>query len=378
MKSLEVTYHLPARDAEAKQLAASLLLEQTVEVPAAVAQRYPAVRQDMMGRLLSVTEASGGGAHARLALPAVTAQSNTAQLLNVLFGNASLHRGVRLVDFELPPALLETLPGPRFGVGGLRALTGTAEAPRLLTATALKPVGRSTPALARLCRTFAAGGLDLIKDDHYLADQPQSRFAARVRACARAVDDAAQETGRQALYAPHLSGPPDALRRQAEAAQKAGAGAVLLAPMLVGLPVLAELVEKHLDVPVLAHPSFAGAGAAVAPAALYGKLFRLFGADAVIFAGYGGRFVMSEKDCAAIAEALRRAWPREEEPPVRPAWPAPAGGMAVGRVPELARFYGPDTILLIGGSLLKADEGALLERTRAFAKAVRDAAPPER
>ncbi len=369
MKSLEVTYHLTERGANAHRLAESLLLEQTVEVPEAVARRYPFVRREMMGRLMGVADAPGGGTRLRLELPSVTAMTNAAQLLNVLFGNASLHAGVTLVDFSLPTALLKKLPGPRFGLGGLRALTGTAETPRPLTATALKPVGLSAEALAGLCHTFAENGLDLIKDDHYLADQPTSRFAERVRACQNAIEDAAEETGRRALYAPHLSGPPGALRRQAEVAQEAGAGAVLLAPMLLGLPVVAELVEKHLDVPVLAHPSFAGAGAAVAPAALYGKLFRLFGADAVIFAGYGGRFAMSEVECSAIAEALRRDWP-----PMRPAWPAPAGGMTVERVPELVDFYGADVVLLIGGSLLKASQEELPERTRAFAETVRQAA----
>jgi ribulose-bisphosphate carboxylase large chain len=43
--------------------------------------------------------------------------------------------------------------------------------------------------------------------------------------------------------------------------------------------------------------------------------------------------------------------------------PAPAGGIKAERVAELLEFYGPDCILLIGGSLYEAGD-ALFERTR--------------
>ena len=121
--------------------------------------------------------------------------------------------------------------------------------------------------------------------------------------------------------------------------------------------------------PVLAHPSYAGA-VRVAPAFIFGKLFRLLGADAVIYAHYAGRFAYSEAECASIAEAARRPWQG-----VRPCLPVPAGGMSVERVAELVRFCGIDSMLLIGGSLLRAG-AALPERTRDFVRAVAAAAAP--
>ena len=44
-------------------------------------------------------------------------------------------------------------------------------------------MGLSTDALAELCGTFARAGIDVIKDDHGLADQAWSRFEERVPAC---------------------------------------------------------------------------------------------------------------------------------------------------------------------------------------------------
>jgi len=50
----------------------------------------------------------------------------------------------------------------------------------------------------------------------------------------------------------------------------------------------------------------------------------------------------------------------------------PAGGMTVERVREMVEGYGIDSMLLIGGALLAAGE-RLLERSREFVAAVREA-----
>jgi ribulose-bisphosphate carboxylase large chain len=59
---------------------------------------------------------------------------------------------------------------------------------------------------------------------------------------------------------------------------------------------------------------------------------------------------------------------------VRPALPVPAGGMRMERIEELLDFYGPDTMLLIGGNLLVERE-RILERTREFVDRVSAHAP---
>jgi ribulose-bisphosphate carboxylase large chain len=132
------------------------------------------------------------------------------------------------------------------------------------------------------------------------------------------------------------------------------------------MPAFAELVSEEIDVPVLAHPSFAGA-TRVAPPFLLGKWFRLLGADAVVFPHYRGRFAYSERVCADIAHNARSPWAK-----IRPALPVPGGGMSVERSRELVRFYGADVMPLIGGSLLAAGE-QLLTRAQAFVAAVREA-----
>ncbi len=210
---------------------------------------------------------------------------------------------------------------------------------------------------------MARGGIDMIKDDHGLADQAYSPFSARVAACARAVRDVNRATGQCSLYAPSLSGNLDQLRQQLRIAREEGLQAALIAPMVAGLPAFHALAREARDVALLAHPSMAGA-ARIAPPLLLGRLFRMLGADATIFPNHGGRFAYSAETCRHIARGALEPWGR-----LKPAAPMPAGGMTLDRVPELLDFYGHECILLIGGGLL-ADPDRVTEASTAFARKV--------
>jgi ribulose-bisphosphate carboxylase large chain len=360
MSRIIATYRVRAAADEIEKVALALALEQSVEVPLeAVKDAF--VEDAILGRVGTVTKVAPDLFDVRIHLAEITAGGDAAQTLNMLFGNSSLHEHVQLMDAEFPDSLAKALGGPRFGISGLRDRLGVHG--RALTCAAIKPQGLPVERLAQLCETFARGGIDVIKDDHGLADQRYSPFLERVRACQGAAKRVAEATGRSILYAPSLVGPPTFLRQCAQIVRDEGVGAVLIAPALVGMPVFHELVQEHLDVPVLAHPAYAGA-ARVAPPWLLGKWFRLLGADAVIFPSFGGRFAYSEALCRDIAAAARS--PLHGLPPCLP---VPAGGIAVERVPQLLRFYGDDAMLLIGGSLLIAGD-ALLARTRLFTAAV--------
>ena len=363
--ALRVTYLMQAASQpELEARVESLLLEQTVELPRA-ALRDSFVLENIVGRLIE-TKATGEQAYrVTIDFPIVATADDPAQFLNVLFGNSSLQAHVALEDFVLPedwPGRRAALPGPRFGAQGLRELLGVPQ--RALTSTALKPIGLSVERLAQLAGLFAAAGVDIIKDDHGLANHPFHPFEDRVRACVKAVQKANSTTGLKSVYAPNLTGTPTTLLAQLKFAQEAGAGAVMIAPMLLGLPGLAEVVQQHARVPILGHPSFGGA-TRIAPAALYGKLFPLYGADAAIFANFGGRFAYSKETCGRIARELTQP----SIPGLRPTLPMPAGGIKYRQVAEVLEFYGRDVILLIGGGLYEAgDDAALRERTEEFVR----------
>jgi ribulose-bisphosphate carboxylase large chain len=138
--------------------------------------------------------------------------------------------------------------------------------------------------------------------------------------------------------------------------------------MIMGLANFHRLVLESPDIAFIAHPTMGGASR-IAPPLLIGKLFRLMGADAVVFPNHGGRFGYSPDTCRALAAAALDA-----RHGVRPCAPVPAGGMSTDRVCEMLDFYGVDVMLLIGGALLAARE-RLVEATAAFVGEVRGYAP---
>jgi ribulose-bisphosphate carboxylase large chain len=363
MSWIDVTYRIWAARDRLDDIAQTLALEQSVEVSAEVVTD-PFVAENVMGRVASVHPSDDGPHQVVIRLATATTGFDVAQTLNMLFGNTSLHGHAELADVEFPAEFLARFSGPQHGIDGIRRRLQSGRRP--LTCAALKPQGLSSEALATLCYTLAINGIDIVKDDHGLADQSYSPFAKRVVACQRAVARVHRETGRACIYAPSLVGSPRALVSQARIAREEGVGAVLLAPALIGMPVFHELVAEHVNVPVIAHPAYAGA-ARVAPPLLLGKLFRWLGADAVIFPNFGGRFAYSREDCAGIANNNRCDWAGYAK-----TLPTPAGGLTMDRVTELVGFYGPDVMLLIGGALL-APADRLAERTRSFVAAMESA-----
>ena len=352
---LNARYAVRADPASVAARADALALEQSVEVPLA-AVGDARVRDEVVARVASIAPRGDGRHDVRLEIAFETTCGEPGQLMNMLFGNSSLHDDVELVDVEMPAGLAAAFGGPRFGIAGWRDAVGARGRP--LTCSALKPLGLDARALASLAGTLARAGVDVIKDDHGLADQASAPFAARVAAVQRAIDAANRETGGRTIYAPSLTGSLDAMRAQTRVARDAGVRAFLIAPMVSGVATLSA-VARESGVPILAHPALAGAGR-IAPPLLLGRLFRLFGADATIFPNAGGRFGYSPATCAAIARAAREPWCG-----LAPAMPVPAGGMSVERVPELRETFGDDTMLLVGGSLLATGD-ALEARCRAF------------
>jgi ribulose-bisphosphate carboxylase large chain len=363
--ALRVTYHVTASNqADLEVRVESLLLEQTVELPR-VALRDKFVLENILGRLVSIRTIGADKHVVIIDFPISATGNDPAQFLNVLFGNSSLQEHILLADLELPepkdwPEREKALPGPQFGTAGLRKITNVPT--RALTSTALKPIGLSVDRLAQLCGLFATAGIDIIKDDHGLADQKFHPFADRVRACQEAMRIANRKTGRQSIYVPNITGTPSTILEQLKVAESEGVCAVMIAPLLIGLPFMAEIVAKHASMPIIAHPSFGGA-TRILPELLFGKLLPLYGADTTIFANFGGRFAYSRDTCRKLSTELTTP----SVPGLLPTLPMPAGGIKYQNVADVLSFYGREVILLIGGGLYEAgDDAALKTRAEEF------------
>lgn len=347
-----VTYHITVRDGrDIKDHAQDIAIEQTVEVPYdCLSEEH--LSQRIIGEIEGIEAIDATTSLYKVVISYRCDVSGFAvpQLLNVLFGNISFKNNIKLVDLSLPESMQEAFPGPGKGIDGVREILGVYGRP--LACTALKPMGLSSKKLAAMAEAYAHGGIDLIKDDHSIADQHFSPFRERVTLCQEAVERINAKNGRKTLYFPMVSGRFDEIEDQVRYAIGHGIKGILIAPMLVGLDTVRHLSQEY-DLIIMTHPALTGvhfhdSSHGMTPAFLLGTLFRLIGADISIFPNTGGRFHFTKQECANLTEALRRPagiWRR--------AFPCPAGGMQLDRIGEMAEFFGMDTVLLIGGSIIQ-------------------------
>jgi ribulose-bisphosphate carboxylase large chain len=344
-----VSYLLSGSETEARDMAADICFEQTVEFPQDLVPRE-LIEAGIVGRVEEFGPAGQGFFRADISFAIETADTDITQLLNVIYGNISIKPGIRVDGVDFPERLVAVFPGPRFGREGLRELIGVDFRP--LTSTALKPMGLSPEALADQAYRFALGGIDIIKDDHGIANQAFCPFEERVARCAEAVNRANRETGLKSIYMANVTGPMDGIVEKARRAKELGAGALLICPSLTGFDALRVLAEREdLGLPLMAHPSFGGLlatskNSGISHRVLYGTLTRLVGADAIVYPNFGGRFSFSKTECLDIAEASGGILGT-----LKAAFPAPGGGMLADRVEDMFETYGMDFILLIGAGL---------------------------
>ncbi len=371
----QVHYRIKIQDGRSIEAhARDIALEQTVEVPEEVIPESH-ISGGLIGRIekLSPVENRPDSWEVGISYRCDLTAFSVPQFLNVLFGNISLKDNILISGLNLSESLMRAFGGPSFGIAGVRRETGIYGRP--LACTAIKPMGLPVARLAEIAGQFAAGGADLIKDDHGLADQPFHPFAERVARCQEAIASANARTGHNSLYFPMLIGGFDTLETQVRCAAREGVKGLLIGPLLIGCDVLRHLACEY-NLILMAHPALTGTffhdrSHGMAPAVLLGTLFRLFGADISIFPNAGGRFHFSKQECLGIADALR-----SELGTLKPALPCPAGGMNLQRLPELAESYGQESVFLIGGDVLR--QADVTAATRSFMDGIRSIFGEER
>ncbi len=344
-----VEYYIKGNEQDALSRAEDICCEQTVEFPPVLITDQ-AIKQHIIGRIESFEPINDSGCRAVISYNVEICGTDFGQFLNVLFGNISIKPGIRVEKFDLPDSLLAVFSGPRFGRDGLRKFLGVRKRPLLFTA--LKPLGLSADKLASLAYRFASGGIDIIKDDHGIANQRFAPFAERVKACARAVEQANNKTGHHCIYMANITAAPDEMSFRAKIAKEFGALGFLVSPGLAGFEAMRKVAgDDSLGLPVFSHPAFQGTyvlnpESGISHYALFGQIARLAGADASIYPNFGGRFSFTKEECSSIARGtvVRMGT-------IQSSFPAPGGGMSLERVPEMLDLYGCDVIFLIGGGL---------------------------
>lgn len=351
---LTAVYEVDGPEVQARTLAERICLDQTIEGEAVLLP--PSLRANIVGRLEKVQPLSSGRYAATIRYAGDLLGRECSDLLNLLFGTSSLRQDVRLLSFTMTKGLLSAWRGPRYGMNGIRQAVGVSNRP--LVCAVLKPLGRSPNDLAALAAQFVQGGVDLIKDDQSLLDQPFCPFQERVAYCAEAIASGSAQRGRPCLYFAHVSGALESMRERAAQAKALGATGLLIAPGLTGFDALRALVlDETVALPTASHPSLLGSlvsPGGFAPQVLYGLLPRLAGVDMSIYPSFDSGYVMSKEDCVSVAVSCRQSWGH-----ILPTMPSVGGRMGSDRIAELAKSLGRDVVFVLGSRIQQDQRGVV-------------------
>jgi ribulose-bisphosphate carboxylase large chain len=352
---LTAVYEVDGPEMQARARAERICLDQTIEGDADLLS--PSLHGRILGRLQNIEPLAGGHYAATIRYAGELLGSDCSDLLNLLFGTSSLRSDVRLLSFTLTKGLLSSWRGPRYGMNGLRQAVGISNRP--LVCAVLKPLGRSPAELAELAAQFVRGGVDLIKDDQGLLDQPFCPFKERVAHCAEAIATASAQRRRPCLYFAHISGALESMRERAAQAKTLGVTGLLVAPGLTGFDALRALAsDETLALPIASHPSLAVNGSrrgdGLAPAVAYGLLPRLAGADMTIYPSFDAGYFMSKEDCVSVAASCRQPWGH-----LLPTMPSVGGRIGSDRIAGLVTALGREVVFVLGSRIQQDHRGVV-------------------
>ncbi|MFD0958867.1 2,3-diketo-5-methylthiopentyl-1-phosphate enolase [Paenibacillus chungangensis] len=339
---------------KAHSIAVGLTVGSWTELPQAKKEEM----EKHLGKVVSVAvhepdDALPGSRYADIAIayPDLNFSRDLPALLVTVFGKLSMDGRIKLMDLDVSESFASAFPGPKFGLQGVRQLLGVHDRP-LLMSIFKSVVGHDLANLKEQFYRQAMGGVDLIKDDEILFENPLTPLEKRVETCMAAARQAEEQTGQKLLYAVNLTGPTSRLADNARRAIAAGANALLFNVLAYGYDVLHELSsDPSISVPIAAHPAMAGAiypspHYGMSASLLLGKLMRLSGADLVLFPSPYGSVVMPKAENLAIKEALLQPLHN-----LRTSLPVPSAGIHPGLVPLILQDFGHEVVVNAGGGI---------------------------
>lgn len=318
---------------------------QTISVQQFEQERHP-IQQDLIRGEI------------KIAFPGENFSPDIPAILTTIFGKLSLDGEVKLLNVEISDALQKQFPGPKFGIAKIRESLDVYNRP-LLMSIFKGIIGRDISFFKEQLEAQALGGVDLIKDDEILFENPLTPFKERVAVGREVLDAVYEKTGHRTLYAVNLSGRTFTLRDNARYASQHGADALLFNVHTYGLDVLQELAEDpEIHLPIMAHPAFSGAmisspNYGISSATLLGTFTRLAGADFSLFPSPYGTVAIEKEQALTIAQACTSS------NGLKQTFPVPSAGIHPGLVGQLFEDFGIESIINAGGGIHGHPDGAV-------------------
>jgi ribulose-bisphosphate carboxylase large chain len=311
------------------------------------------------------------GDEVRIAYPeALFEPASLAQILSCIAGNVMGMKAVdriRLEDCEWPEGIAASFPGPQYGSAVRGELLDAGDRPVL--ATVPKPkVGLSPEAHAEVGHAAWTGGVDLLKDDENLTDQPFNAFEERVARSFERRDEAQDATGERKDYLVNVTAETEEMCRRADLVADHGGRFVMVDVVTAGWSAL-QTVRDHCEEIGLAihahramHAAFDRIDDHGVSMRCIAQFARLAGVDH-IHTGTANLGKLANEDTVGINE-----WLRSPLYGLADVLPVASGGLHPGLMPQLLDALGTDIVVQAGGGIHGHPDG-----THAGAKAFRQA-----
>jgi len=265
-----------------------------------------------------------------------------------VFGLKEL-KNLRLNDIHLPPKLLESFRGPKYGIPGIRELLKVPERP--LVGTIIKPkLGLKTEDHAEVAYEAWVGGCDIVKDDENLGSQGFNPFQDRVVKTLKRRDRAEEETGERKVYMANITSETREMLKRARFILDQGGEYAMIDILTCGFSALQTLRDQNFDLVLHAHRAGHAAftknpkhGIAMVVIA---KLVRALGLDQLHVGTAVGKMAETREEVLRNIGALKG-----EMKNLRAVMPVASGGLHPGLVPALIDIFGNDFVIQAGGGI---------------------------
>lgn len=294
----------------------------------------------------------------QIAYPGLNFSNDLPAILTTVFGKLSLDGEIKLLDLTFSKELKEAYPGPKFGIDGIRQITGVYDRPFIMSIFK-GVIGRDINFLTDQLREQALGNVDFIKDDEILFENELTPFEKRIKEGKKVLEEVFTETGHRARYAVNLTGRTFDLKDKARQAVELGADMLLFNVFAYGLDALHSLAEdKEINIPIMAHPAVSGALTpsefyGISNSLLLGKLLRYTGADFSLFPSPYGSVALPKEQALGIRDELITSADH-----IKRTLPVPSAGIHPGLVPLLYQDFGVDSVINAGGGIHGHNLGA--------------------
>ena len=264
---------------------------------------------------------------------------------------------LRLNDITFPKELISSFKGPKYGIQGVREITGVYGRP--LVGTIVKPkLGLMVRDHAKVAYDSWLGGCDVVKDDENLSSQKFNPFEERVIETIEQRDRAESETGEKKVYLINVTAELEVMKKRAQFVQDVGGRYMMIDILTTGWSSLQTMRDVGFKLIIHAHRA---GHAAYTRSHVHGinmvvlaRVSRLLGVDQLHIGTAVGKMAETKDEVLANKEACV-----EPMGDIKPVLPVASGGLHPGMVPKLIEYFGNDTVIQAGGGIHGHPDGTV-------------------